>query len=393
MTEIVALFKEQDTRDELGIASIRDGFADMFFPGTTTLQTRARYFLFVPWLYRHYENTWVPSARIQARLLQDEIALINALVSGGETSGVIGQRSGSHLQRFPSNIYWIGLQTFGICRFPGTQDQYHRSLDYWYVQKQRRSDADEKNSYDRLKTNWDLELPEKPAKFPSEANFALTKKEAKYLQERLNISCRESLLTYLVNSTQPIDDEVRFPWFHPAIDVFPAHLKNWLTHARNFSEAMHGAALLYNLKLAELKKNEEWITLYQEELKEWYLRMRSRQAAWQTWNRSEFWLLLDAQGVHVPALSRVFVNEWLDALFFEGKIQNPEKNKELGTLVRNREQFLKGARSRFTSQRHLEIWNGASSAGQLEFRWGIGRRIANDILNGLNKGENHNAVT
>lgn len=35
MIEIVALFKERDTRDELGIASIRDRSVDLFFPGTT----------------------------------------------------------------------------------------------------------------------------------------------------------------------------------------------------------------------------------------------------------------------------------------------------------------------------------------------------------------------
>lgn len=34
----------------LGFAPIRDAFADYFFPGTSTIQTRARYFLFVPWI-------------------------------------------------------------------------------------------------------------------------------------------------------------------------------------------------------------------------------------------------------------------------------------------------------------------------------------------------------
>ena len=41
MIEIVSLFKGRDKRDELGLASIRDSFADLLFPGTSTLQTRA----------------------------------------------------------------------------------------------------------------------------------------------------------------------------------------------------------------------------------------------------------------------------------------------------------------------------------------------------------------
>lgn len=44
-------FAETDTRDELGLGALRDGFANLFFPGTSTIQTRARYFLFVPWVY------------------------------------------------------------------------------------------------------------------------------------------------------------------------------------------------------------------------------------------------------------------------------------------------------------------------------------------------------
>ncbi len=47
---LIELFKESGTVDELGIGSIRDTFADAFFPGTSVLQTRARYLLFIPWL-------------------------------------------------------------------------------------------------------------------------------------------------------------------------------------------------------------------------------------------------------------------------------------------------------------------------------------------------------
>jgi hypothetical protein len=48
MNRILALFRERDTRDELGVGVIRDLIADEFFPGTSTIQTRLRYMLFVP---------------------------------------------------------------------------------------------------------------------------------------------------------------------------------------------------------------------------------------------------------------------------------------------------------------------------------------------------------
>jgi hypothetical protein len=44
---------EQDTLDEIGFLLIRQGFADRFFPGTSVLDTRVRYPLFVPWLSLH----------------------------------------------------------------------------------------------------------------------------------------------------------------------------------------------------------------------------------------------------------------------------------------------------------------------------------------------------
>ena len=49
--ELIALFTQTEGRDELGVGQIRDALSDLLFPGTSTLQTRARYFLFVPWCY------------------------------------------------------------------------------------------------------------------------------------------------------------------------------------------------------------------------------------------------------------------------------------------------------------------------------------------------------
>ena len=50
--EIIAMFSQQESRDELGLGRIRDALSDALFPGTSVLLTRARYLLFVPWLFR-----------------------------------------------------------------------------------------------------------------------------------------------------------------------------------------------------------------------------------------------------------------------------------------------------------------------------------------------------
>jgi uncharacterized protein DUF6361 len=67
MLDVVDLFREHDTRDELGVGSVRDAFADMLFPGTSAIMTRARYFLLVPWAYQRRERLHARLAEIAAR--------------------------------------------------------------------------------------------------------------------------------------------------------------------------------------------------------------------------------------------------------------------------------------------------------------------------------------
>ncbi|MBC7630704.1 DUF6361 family protein [Aeromicrobium sp.] len=49
--EVINLFSQTESRDELGIGQVRDSFTDQLFPGTSTLHTRARYLLLIPWCY------------------------------------------------------------------------------------------------------------------------------------------------------------------------------------------------------------------------------------------------------------------------------------------------------------------------------------------------------
>jgi hypothetical protein len=97
MSEVIALFREQDTRDELGLGGIRDTFADMLFPATSTIQTRARYFLFIRWVYQELERLRTLPADIERLARRDEIRLIDALENGREKDGIIGSLAQDHL--------------------------------------------------------------------------------------------------------------------------------------------------------------------------------------------------------------------------------------------------------------------------------------------------------
>ena len=46
------LLGDQTALDELGIGVVRDAYADLLFPGISTLQTRAKYFVLIPYLFQ-----------------------------------------------------------------------------------------------------------------------------------------------------------------------------------------------------------------------------------------------------------------------------------------------------------------------------------------------------
>jgi len=77
---IMDLFGQEDSRDELGLGSVRDTLADLMFPGTSTIQTRLRYMLFVPWIYQMAGQQAGTAAMRQTRARGLEFRLIEALI-------------------------------------------------------------------------------------------------------------------------------------------------------------------------------------------------------------------------------------------------------------------------------------------------------------------------
>jgi hypothetical protein len=392
MLDVVQLFREQDTRDELGIGTIRDAFANFFFPGTSTIQTRARYMLFVPWIYQRLERKRVASAKIAARARADEIRLIYALLESDDTDGLIGKQARDKLQRLPSSVYWAGLESWGIRQFPGLQYEYHRSLDSFYARRRRRLvDDDREPVGSPVPENWHPGLPDPTEGLLEAAHFALTQEEAGYLRDRILARHPDSLLAVMVCADEFM--EADFMWHHPMMQALPASLYQEVEHARNFSETVHGAALLYNLMLAQARGNEDWIEYYQERLNVWADTLGARWSELATWYQhiDAFWSLPSLKMARIPYLTRTFVVEWLRLVFAEAGTASIAHNQAARGLVHDREVRLKRSRARLENPRALELWPGASGAGQLEFRWTTTSTLVKDILAGLYNGEGNHA--
>ncbi len=115
MREIVRLFEDTETIDELGIGQIRDTFSNLLFPGTSVLLTRARYYLFVPWAFQlAAERKKASPAAILTTAENYERSLIEAIRKSGDLEGLIGRQAGTKVRTLPSQIYWGGLASYGI---------------------------------------------------------------------------------------------------------------------------------------------------------------------------------------------------------------------------------------------------------------------------------------
>ncbi len=359
---IIALFEEKQTRDELGLGPIRDSISDLLFPGTTTIQTRLRYMLFVPWILKRVEDeaprimkgaTHIDDGSdklaVEARSL--EVRLQESLRSGGEEQGVIGQIAGGQLLRMPSSIYWNGLGSWGVRRLRGSQPMFFRALGG-------------QGSHDF----WHPSVPRAPSGLLQRTTFQLTSEEAGFLVDRISNSHPDSLLCHLTRKR--IDDDPPTIWDYSGLDSCPIAARRLAKNAEVFSAVMHGASLLYNLILSKMRNSEEWVQRYLDEIETWRTVEFNVEAS-QGWILDRFWDITDHPDHRILLPTRRFVTEWHECC--TAKRGHIASDCNAQNLVKDREMSLKGARSLFRNRAALDRWGGRSGADRLEFRWQIAK--------------------
>ena len=199
---------EQETRDEIGFLLIHQGFADRFFPGTSVLQTRVRYALFVPWVYEGLAQTRRRGRDLEGTLRDQLITLARRLkILGKEKTGVIGGDV-VHLNRLssqpPDRVYWSALKSWGIL-FPKV-DSASDALRRIDGRVKRSHQDDDRGPLDDFESTEVFAKPFPPPKDwedPSKPlNFALDDRERKFLRDNLRTLRRPdgelSLLANLV---------------------------------------------------------------------------------------------------------------------------------------------------------------------------------------------------
>ena len=158
--------------------------------------------------------------------------------------------------------------------------------------------------------HWHPRLPEPPKGFPWEASFALTHVEADFLRGRMEESCAGTLLAWLARNGCAAPAEA--PWDDPDALRAPASVREPLELARRFSLHVEGMPLLYNLVVAERRREvldsdeAESIEEFRGDLAEW----ATREADERTYQPDALWELVTRRGGRLPYSQRLFVESW-----------------------------------------------------------------------------------
>lgn len=283
----------------------------------------------------------------------------------------------------PSSVYWNGLHEWGIRLCPWPLDAYHHHLAIAGAPPPSAG-----ASPDAPMPNWHPGLPPAPEHFPEEVNMQLRPEEAEYLRDRILLKHPGSLLGQLLLAS-PQAAECLWPWdvLTTGVSLSP-DAANTLRHAREFSLAMHGAVLIYNLMLAEAApaKREDWVEKYRALLTDWAEEVTQQAEIFARWDREDFWRTVHRTRPHVPERTRLFVDAWLNRLLSSTSAPDAlAEDDSIRDLIDNRERAIKRAQARLHNFRLLEAWNGDTGSGtaRMSFRWAQASRHLADIHFGL----------
>ena len=368
----LALLGDQNVLDELGIGTLRDAYAELLFPGISTQQTRAKYFVLVPYLFQsameQVKKGRIGNSQVLLQWIHDEEhALISTLINNTspDETGIIGinnYRQKRAVKTKPSTIYWSGLRRFGILRadVPSTAAACKVIL----ANAERGADAellareesfDDPTALHSGSALFSAIRPDYP--YQREASILLTHGEAEFLRTCVLRSVPGSMLAFFLREGVVSDD-----FFSVPEERLEEDLRRHYVLAKGFSRFIYGAHLRYNVIFSDYTDAD----------------MADQFARWRDDILSDP-VHLEEILVHVncePILSS-FCMHFLDAV---------QKNdmERADNLIIARERTTKGARAKLCKPTEYRYDPGRPvHAYQLSFRYERAAVIARDILNGL----------
>lgn len=373
---VLELLSEEGTLDELGIAPIRDGFSELFFPGTTTIQTRAKYFFIVPYALRDLElgkESNPTKAMRELDQVEQECGKM-FLKNNPGMDGIIGSRalsSGRWVKQAPSRIYWAGLRKYGIfLNTDLTLSEYVRVICALKAEKKNtltlgnrndNSDIDQDDQDAGLVAGirfWDI--PTYTYDWRDNLVMELTPEEGAFLKKKMITRYPDSMLAYVLeNHVDAFFQCSSFQELDGIIKLFPPEIQDDYLLALNFSNFLDVINTQYNLIISN-DENEEALQRWSSQ------KVRINELA----N-----LDLDSifQRLHIHDSQLIgFLKESKQAL-----MDNDESKLRL--IIKKRERSLKTERAKTANSENLDhqTWYGI---GTLDYRFNRTKTILGDIV-------------
>ena len=275
---VIHLLDEPGAVDELGIGAVRDAFADYFFPGTSTVQTRAKYFLIVPYvLMEAGSGKYGSDLNSILRRIDNEERHCRDILIKTSNDGVIGSLvPRSWVLRTPSNIYWNGIKKMGIFKENLSVKEYiHQSIIQRNLKKakeygNRRIDAEE-NERDDIDAGditsiqfWSLgDLYH--SNWRESLTIELLPKEAAFLKSQIILNLKDSLFAFILKNDILLDKYDSFGAFSEDIkDSVNDELRYMIDLANDFNNLVSIITTRYNLIVFDGKNKraqEKWSVL------------------------------------------------------------------------------------------------------------------------------------
>lgn len=262
--------------DELGIGYIRDAYADILFPGISTIQTRAKYFVLIPYIFGKAEKEKFTRGReVMDWVNRYQDKLVPTLIANSEqkANGIIGiltLRQKRTVKNKPTSIYWGGLRTFEIVRNSGLSLSQACQISFTLSQKRKETELlDGDEAYDDKTANQGDQVIFSPIlpgyDLENATGIELTRDEAQFLYGKITTAykTKNTLMAFMLKEKKHFND-----FFEIDPEILPQQIKKDYLLARNFADFIEGAHLRYNVIYSgsedpDMKKGfEDWRTSF-----------------------------------------------------------------------------------------------------------------------------------
>jgi len=387
------MLRESGTLDELGIGQVRDAFSDLLFPGISTIQTRAKYFIIVPRIFRDFQS--LPARAQKNRSLldylkeqEDQIAELLVQHHGSGETGIIGStRIGKGgVARRPSSVYWNGLRQFELIHTNTSLSEFCRSkMSGTLASLSQDKDAlgDEDDS-DALESCQLVHVDRDYREWRENLSIDLTQSEAQFLILKIRHSAKlkDSVMAQILNQNLLADVLAVTNSNFSALEIWLLNqpkisdfCKERVHLASQFSQAIEGAHIRYNILVARNIQNEQLISERINEYNQW--REQANVAKLFASGVHDKWLLAAGDGPKHRFKDRtvMFIERWCNAML------NNVPAEKLDKLVE--QQAFDNKRERSLLAKRLPDNVGWVGMKSLDYRWGNARWILDDIYKGV----------